>query len=289
MKNISPMLGKSWHKWRRKSWRWLHRTWQSAKTNTWAAPLGGDGLPETGLGLGNILRSFNWDHINSDIAQESRARIAILGASGAGKSTLLNTLKGTVISQVHTGAADTAACASAHSAATMQGDNSASGVLIEDYGLFCLVDLPAHAPSAELLDGSELWLLLHSCQGYVWLLADAASDTSPTAPPTLAGWEYEWICRVRAMGKPLVMAYNTIEAARQPDELQIRLAALTHMLGCVVIPISAQQPLHQPNNPIMTALLPQLVALLPQLNLSLGREVAAWRARAAKHIMQQAA
>ena len=158
---------------------WLKSLWREVRS-----PDAGDTATSAGLGLGAILSTLDWENVRGEVDRESRARIVLIGASGAGKSTLLNTLKGTLVSMP--------------TEAVGPGDD----LRLEDYGLFAVVDVPERSPNGQLLDGDTTALMLNGADLIVWVLDGAAG---------LRAWEHEWICRVRAMSRPLLLVLNKLD------------------------------------------------------------------------------
>jgi small GTP-binding protein len=202
------------------------------------------------LGLGAILSTLDWENVRGEVDRESRARIVLIGASGAGKSTLLNTLKGTLVS-MPTGAVG-------------PGDD----LRLEDYGLFAVVDVPEHSPNGQLLDGDTTALMLNGADLIVWVLDGLAG---------LRAWEHEWICRVRAMSRPLLLVLNKVDQIGNDQA-----TTLSHLLAAPVIAISARD-----SDSVTTRLLPQIVDASPNLATALGREVPAWRRIAAQRVIRR--
>ena len=237
-------------------WAWLRRLAGMLRPSTVTPPRdvvagAGEFAPAGGIGLGAILSALDWDHVRAEVDQESRARIALIGPAGAGKSTLLNNLKGFAVSVASQ--ADTF-------------DEPAA----EDFGLFTVIDVPAQRPGRSLLEADPAWLALQSADLILWVLDGAVS---------MRPWEYEWIARIRAMGKPLTLIVNRMDAVADAHAVE----QLKRMLGCPVIPISARQGTN-----IASHLLPHLVDVCPGLNTALGREVPAWRPIAAQRVTRRA-
>jgi small GTP-binding protein len=210
-----------------------------------------------GLGLGALLNALDWDHVRAEVDQESRARIALVGAEGAGKSTLLNRLKGFETPSVQTPDVS---------------ETSGVSPTVEDFGLFAVIDLPACGPNGRLAEGDPAWLVFQSADLVLWMLDGQAG---------LRPWEYEWICRARSMGKALTVVLNKLDLVSDPGEV----ARLNQSLGCAVIPISARDA---PSADIAERLLTHIADVSPNLTTALGREAPAWRCIAARRVIQRA-
>ena len=238
--------------------------------------------PQPGWGLGPVLESFHWAQARAEVEKECQARIVIAGLCGAGKSTLLNQLRGWEVSPPGDGK---------HPAALRQ----------EDLGFFALLDLPADAckgdPVEENLEesGHRAWSLLSEADLILFLLDGEAlcatlrpqegqpEDREDATPPvSLRLAEYHWFCRVRSLGRPLIVALNKAdllgsEAAEVLSELERRLASR-------VLLLSARE-----GTGIESALLPCILAACPELAVPLGRELPSVRRRAVRQIIRQTA
>ena len=202
-------------------------------------------------GFGSILNALDWDTVREEVDRESRARLVFIGAIGAGKSTLLNTLKGSDVSL------DSAA------------PELPGGLTVEDFGLFAIVDVPTGSPTGQLHEGELAWLTLNSAELLVWVLDGAAG---------LRAWEHEWICRLRALGRPLLIVLNKIDQVADKDQIGV----LNRTLACTVLPIEARD-----FQSINAGLLPHLVEASPNLATPLGREVLGWRRTAAQRVINR--
>ncbi|MFQ6058275.1 MAG: GTPase [Anaerolineae bacterium] len=246
--------------------------------------------PEPAWGVGSILDAFDWDHVRAEVEQESQARIAIVGLRAVGKSSLLNRLRGWEVSPAEDG-----------------GDGST--LAQEDLGLFVLVDLPDHGPrvaawptahnslSGSVLDGygEDAWTTLAEADLIVFVLDGEAFAHTPRGeeqPSSVGGsWadalglrtaEYQWFCRIRSLGRPLIVALNKVDLlVGQLGEVQ---AELERRLAASVIPVSAQE-----GTGIEARLLPRMLDACPVLAVPLGREMPAVRRRAAIRLIRQAA
>lgn len=205
-----------------------------------------------GFGLNAILNALDWDHAREEVDRESRARVALVGATGAGKTTLLETLKGFPLPPVELELRD------------------AGDTMVEDLGLFILIDMPGSGLRAASGEGDPAWSALQNADLIVWVLDSAAG---------MRAWEYEWLCRIRASGKPSIVVLNQHDLHQEHSEID----RLGRMLSSKVIPISARDEAN-----VATHLLPHMVDTCPGLATALGREVPAWRRIAAQRVTQRA-
>lgn len=215
-----------------------------------------------GLGLGAMLSALDWDHVRAEVDRESRARIAILGAPGAGKATLLSAL-----TALHTLDAGTGEAAD-EAPMPAREDDAEGGTppRVADHGLFAIADVDeatfdavAHDPAVE---GADL---------IVWLLDGAVG---------LRRWEHEGICRLRAAGRPLLVALNKRDALAPGVSAE----AIGRALACPVIAISART-----GDEVLTGLLDRVASASANLETALGRELPAWRDVAARRATHRAA
>lgn len=209
-------------------------------------------LAPVGLGLASLLNALDWDHLRAEVDRESRARIVLIGARGAGKSTLLNLLKGFVPDE--------------HSPVKPPDEEPA----VENLGLFAVIDLPVQNPDAAWNTNSPLWFELENADLLLWVLDGAAG---------VRAWEPEWISRVRALGKTVLVVLNKLDALPESADVE----SWQRILGCNVIPIMARDGTN-----VLEDLLPRIADTSPQLATALGREVAIWRREAAERVMRRA-
>jgi uncharacterized protein (DUF697 family) len=217
----------------------------------------GDGaaLPRTGIGLSTLLGLLDWDHISAEVLRESRAQIVIAGAAGCGKTTLLNTLRGMDV----------------HGRYQTHDERPFAAAGPEDLGLFALATVPESTEAMGLHDWLPIETANLNADLIVWLL-DGEVGLRP--------WEYEWLCRVRATGRPLILALNKCDALNDPTDV----ARLSGQLAYPLHAVSART-----GEGLIDSLLPAIVEVCPTLTTALGREVPAWRRTAVQHATQRAA
>ena len=220
-------------------------------------------MGKAGLGLSTLLGLLDWDQINAEVLRESRAQIVVAGAAGCGKSALLNYLRG---AQTASNSLSADLAESANDESDGLDEPIRDERIVEDLGLFVVATAPESGGQA-LQD----WFPADNSDLIVWVLDGAVG---------LRTWEYEWLCRVRATGRPLILALNKVDVLA--DAAQV--ARLTQQLGYPLVPVSAKT-----GQGVVDALLPAMVAACPTLTTALGREVPAWRSMAVQNAAQRAA
>lgn len=221
----------------------------------------------------SILDALDWDHVRSEVAQENRGRVVIAGLHGAGKSTLLNRLEGWDVSPVSS---------AAPGAETWAG--------LEDLGLFALIDLPADERDADpaglagprdLLGGAvgEADVVVFVVDGA--LLAAASGEAGAQARQSQMV-EYRWLCRLRALGRPLVLVLS--KADLLGDALAAAQADLERRLAAPLVAVSAQT-----DPGVALKLLPRVLEAEPDLLVPLAGEIPVLRQQAATRLIRQTA
>ena len=242
--------------------------------------------------LRELFDNFNWQEAREGVDRESRARIVLLGLSGAGKSTLLNQLCGWEVSEprVKTGA----------KAVQLIGRQTEP---FEDFGLFCLVDLPDHPEETNRFDFGDP----QAINGYRF--DERLTDPDPSGhfePPPL-DWldplglaegadllvyvldgsvgvqaaDYRWVGRLRRLGIPLLVIFNKADLVTVDLAQQSALAG--QRLATKILTMSAQEDRGA------TQLLSKMINICPNLIVALGRELGSFRPQAAERLIQQAA
>lgn len=242
------------------------------------------------LGWREWWNNFNWESTKAEIDRESRARILLVGLPGAGKSTLLNRLCGWTVSPPHETQPAEEPTPPGWAGSTAE---------VEDFGLFCLIDLPAETGGYDeglgwglgfeagnengngqgwgsdpiWVSSMEPWSLLEGADLLVYLI-DGAVGVRPA--------DYRWIGRLRRLGLPLLVALNK-EDLLEAEALQ-RLPEIEQRLAASVLPISALKGASVP-----TRLVPAMVNACPNLAVALGRELGSFRREAAGRLIGRAA
>lgn len=220
------------------------------------------GAHGAGLGLAAVLNALDWDNVRAEVDRESRAHAVLMGGRGAGKTTLLYRLKGFMPEEIRE--QDEMTVESEH-------DLSEPETQVENLGFFAVIDVPAASPNGAVNESSAILLELESADLVVWIL---------DAEQGLRTWEYEWIQRVRAMGKSILVAANKMDVLETTDAL----LRWTRVLGCEILPIAAETGMN-----VETLLVPRLADASPGLATALGREITSWRRDASARAMRRAA
>jgi len=247
--------------------------------------------------LSQLWQTFDWEQAREGVNRESRARIVLLGLPGAGKSTLLNRLCGWTVSPPANPLPEDSPALHPQPAET-----------IEDFGLFCLVDLPpaptgtgygvGYLPEPLFGSGDNGWgidggLDLEPLGGSLPLsgldplaLAEGADLLIYVLDGAVGvqSADYRWVGRLRRLGLPLLVVMN--KSDRLPDEiaLTVRKTEIEERLATTVMTVSAQDGTN-----VTDGLLPRLINLCPTLTVALGRELSSFRREAAHRLIQRAA
>ena len=232
----------------------------------WSARVGetefGNHVAGMGLGLTSLLNAMDWENVRAEVDRESRAHVVLIGGVGAGKTTLLYQFKGFVpepnASDLRTEEFDSL---------SQESDEPQ----IENLGFFAVIDVPSASPNGSLSLDSTIFLELENADVIVWLM---------DANVGLRMWEYEWLQRIRAMGKTLLVVANKIDTMSDTEQI----SKWKRVLGCEILGISAAT-----GSNVATRLVPRLADASPQLATALGREVTLWRRDAATRVIQRAA
>lgn len=234
-------------------------------------------------GLGSLLDSLNWDHVRSEVTEEGRARVALVGLPGAGKSTLLNAMRGWEVSPVQ--------------------HQPGAGNRMEDLGLFLLADLSEHGPAASgatsgLSDGAEdpwIWELLTQADVIVFVfdgalhLSGDGAGSADVERDSLAArrqhWqlvEYQWYSRIKALGRPVAAVLSKRDLLQQEQREQEVCSTLAQRLVAAVTPLCALN-----EEEATLAVSGRLLEANPKLLVALGRELPAIRRQAARKLINQ--
>ncbi len=166
--------------------------------------------------IGNILKipaaigtfrgiwdAVNWSAAETDVRNELRQKIAIVGAPNSGKSTLFNTLQGKYRSPVS------------------EKSGSTSDIVETSLGMFTLIDTPGHKKQIQLDEVKQAIAAL--------IVLDGSHPLTQT--------EIELFASINAFEKPVIVALNKCDLPEYSEEL--RQTALVMLQTRQVIAISA--------------------------------------------------
>jgi small GTP-binding protein len=203
--------------------------------------------------LRGFLRSFDRASLSQDIAEETLARLAIVGPVNSGKSTLVNLLVGRRVSPV------TAV------------PGTTKEVLTQHLGPFTLVDTPGFGEVGGV-DRGEMALEAVRQADLTVLLFDGAAG--------LRQEDYKLYQELRAEKRPLIVAVNKIDLINR--ELGPVVADAKAKLGTSVLPISAKKGTN-----VGELLLPRIIEMRPALAVALGRELPFYRRRMTRSVIRR--
>jgi uncharacterized protein (DUF697 family) len=210
-------------------------------------------MPGGGM-MGALQDLGRWDELAAEVSHEGQARVAIVGLTDSGKRLLLNRLRGWDLASIW------------KTTAELQ-----QGVALESYGSFVLADLGE--PREGVLANSDELMMMLSDPALILYVLDATRGV-------LAA-DYRWVARLRAGGRPVLVAMNRIDECDDPAEATTEAA---RRLGTTIVPFSTNTGLH-----IEDQLLPALLNAVPRLAVPLGREIQSVRRVAARRVIRQAA
>ena len=212
--------------------------------------------PENGGWLSQIRGLLNWDEVASEIAQESQARLAIVGLPRSGKRTLFNHLRGWDLLEP-----------------VVHSDEMDELIQVEPYGAFVLGRLPLNA--RHIQSGMEINMALGDPQLVLYLIDGEYGVRAA---------DYRWISLLRHSGRPLVIALNKVDLLQNEADRDRMLAEVESKMGCSVVPISSLL-----GQGVNDDLLPAVLQASPKLTIPLGREIQSLRRVAARKVINQTA
>ncbi len=208
------------------------------------------GLPSNIGTIRNFMKALNWKEAQGEVLEGLKNTVVIVGLPNTGKSTLFNYLKGQQLSPVSSQAGTTRT------------------LVRTDFGPFTLIDTPGHLP--ELMEsGMELASL-------IVFLIDATKG--------LQAKDRELYETVKKMNKPTILAVNKVDAlpgGESGDRLANEVAVSLGVAG--VIPVSGRT-----GQNVAEELIPAMIDASPEAALVIGRELPAYRRRAAQRIIRNA-
>jgi small GTP-binding protein len=208
------------------------------------------GLPSNISMIRTFMKALNWKEAQGEVLEGLKNTVVIVGLPNTGKSTLFNYLKGQQLSPVSSQAGTT------------------RSLVRTDFGPFTLIDTPGHLP--ELMEsGMELASL-------IVFLIDATKG--------LQAKDRELYETVKKMNKPTILAVNKVDAlpgGESGDRLANEVAVSLGVAG--VIPVSGRT-----GQNVAEELIPAMIDASPEAALVIGRELPAYRRRAAQRIIRNA-
>ena len=230
----------------------------------------------------HLVEELHWDQPQLGPHLDHLARIVVLGLPGSGKSTLLNAWCGWTVSPVDLPETPSSP--------------------IEDFGLFCLVDVPLKPnqetglnlyPDDEFYDAADPGdslppdalpsyfadqlepLVLAEGADLVLYLIDATTGVQPA--------DYSWVGRLRQLGLPIIVILNKCDLLTgNTAGLKARVES---QLAATVWQISARHD----DPTALDRLLLEMMKLNPKLTIALGRAFIRLRPQAVHRLTRQAA
>jgi small GTP-binding protein len=204
--------------------------------------------------LRGLLKTFDRVSLSQDIADETLARLAIVGPVNSGKSTLVNLLVGKLVSPV------TAV------------PGTTKKLLTQHLGPFTLIDTPGFGEVGGV-DRGDIALEAVRQADLTVLLFDGAAG--------LRQEDYNLYQELRAEKQPLIVVLNKIDLIKK--ELNPVLADAQAKLGASVVPISAKKGTN-----VGELLLPRIIEMRPALAVALGKELPLYRRRMTRSVIRSA-
>ena len=211
-------------------------------------------LPARLRDIRSLFQALDWDRLSFQVAEEARARLAIVGPVNAGKSTLFNLIKGRKVSTVSAVPGTT------------------TDLVLERVGPFTLVDTPGFGEVGGVDRAA---------------LARSAAEEADVVVLTLDGSaglrqeDYELFDALSSARAPVIVVLNKadlikrdLEAAREDAERK---------LGVTVIPISAKT-----GAGVGEQLIPAIVETHPWIAVALGRALPAYRRQISHRLIRSA-
>jgi small GTP-binding protein len=215
----------------------------------------GTRLPASLLEIRRLFDALDWTTMARQVEEETLARAAIVGPVNSGKSTLFNRLKGHQISPV----------------AAVPG--TTRGLLSEHWGPFSLIDTPGFG-EVDGVDRAGTALAGIEQANVIVLVLDAIAGVRQT--------DYALLQRLKATGKPVVVALNKIDLLDKDREM-VLIDAREKLAEPGVISISAKKGTN-----IARLLLPRMVDAHPALAVAIGRALPSYRQQACRKVIRNA-
>jgi len=198
----------------------------------------------------SFMKALNWKEAQGEVLEGLKNTVVIVGLPNTGKSTLFNYLKGQQLSPVSPDAGTTRTLVRA------------------DFGPFTLIDTPGHLP--ELMESG-----MDQASVIVFLIDGTRG---------LQAKDRELYETVKKMNKPTLLVVNKVDALpgeEWADKVANNVAVNLGVAG--VIPVSGRTGLN-----VAEELIPAMIDASPEAALVIGRELPAYRRRAAQRIIRNA-
>lgn len=211
-------------------------------------------LPARLADIRRLFQALDWDTLSLQVAEEARARLAIVGPVNAGKSTLFNLIKGRKVSRV-----------SAVPGTTKE-------LVLERVGPFTLVDTPGFGEVGGVDRAT---------------VARSAAEEADVVVLTLDGSaglrqeDYELYDALRSARAPVIVVLNKADLIKR--DLQAACEDAEKKLGTTVIPISAKT-----GAGVGERLIPAIVGTHPWIAVALGRALPAYRRQITYRLIRSA-
>ncbi len=151
--------------------------------------------------LRGLWDAVNWSAAETDVRNELRQKIAIVGAPNSGKSTLFNTLQGKYRSPVS------------------EKSGSTTDSVVTSFGMFTLVDTPGHKKQIQLDEVKQAVAAL--------FVLDGSHPITET--------EIELFAALQDIGKPVIIALNKCDLPAYSEELRQSAVAALNMRHIIAV------------------------------------------------------
>ena len=198
----------------------------------------------------SFMKALNWNEAQGEVLEGLKSTVVIVGLPNTGKSTLFNYLKGQQLSPVAPEAGTTRT------------------LVRTDFGPFTLIDTPGHLP--ELMESG-----MDQASVIVFLIDGTKG---------LQSKDRELYETIKKLNKPTIIGVNKVDALtgeESGDKVANEVAVSLGVAG--VIPVSGRTGVN-----IAEELIPAMIDASPEAALVIGRELPAYRRKAAQRIIRNA-
>jgi small GTP-binding protein len=212
-------------------------------------------LPRKMEDIHTLLRSLDWHAVGYEVAQETQARLVIVGPVNSGKSTLFNRLHGQKISAVSAVPGTT------------------KGIVEHPIGPFLLVDTPGFG-EVWGVDRAETARRAAEGADLILLLLDAAAGVRQS--------DHDLYVTLREQRCPVIVALNKADLVKK--DLPWILENAEKLLGVRPTPISAQTGMG-----IVDGLVPVILSAQPAVAVAMARALPDVRGHIVNRIIRRTA